>query len=417
MKRYFILFLIVLVPFFAKENDIPPLPAVNPKTHQLLLDYHLSPKAAGSTMLSIHNSLESAMDKVYKLDQPNTTQICIRFAEMFFGWMPLNRLTMVTQHEVFGHGYRLREFGPRVGLVDGYVVKLPFPYGYGGGATSFFPIKMGPMHKATVSLAGMEGTSILAKELKMGWFEQGVIDPRQAYLYVTAQHDPTFYTLVMKNTLPSAGKGHDMESYLYILRRIYPGSKLSVNQLKMLSLVNLVDPMTYNCFNAMWHYVNTGQAFEIGHDYLWNMRLGLAPYGPETYVEHHRLVDGKPIYSYIKGGQFAQNRYYGCGAEHRNIWESGPHKVGLRADLWIHPKLNFKTNGYTSATLYDPAIKDYGLKPLGNQLGCALTGAYAIQSSGSFGAELHLGFKTPGYLPGESLASAPIVRGSIHFKF
>ncbi len=47
-------------------------------------------------------------------------------------WYPLSEFEVTLQHEVFGHGYRIRDIGSNIVKVQGYEFDPPFPYGDGG---------------------------------------------------------------------------------------------------------------------------------------------------------------------------------------------------------------------------------------------------------------------------------------------
>ena len=426
MKLLNYLIIAFTIPIFIFGNELEePEPIeieqiVTPFSNPFVFDYHFSPKASAASMLSIHSGLQKLLDKAYKLDEPTILHSVGRFAELTFGWIPLNRMAVTTQHEVFGHGYRMRDFGKNIGEITGYGIGVPLPYGQGGGVTQFFPTnKATPTHFNLLNAAGMEGTALLANELKKRWFEKGAIDGRQGNLYTSAQHDLTVYSLLMApvENKSKAGTGHDTDSYYHILTRTYPGSHMTRSDFRLLSLINLMDPMTYASVNSMWHYIVTGKSLNFSPTYLTNFRVGYAPYGPEIYLEHHQMVKDKPIFAYLKGGVFAENRYFGCGLEHRNLWQKNAHTLGGKLDIWTHPKLHLD-NPIEKPKIYDKTIDSYEYQKKPNQLGCSLLGTYRFEKEDqAISTELQAGFKTAGFLPGESIHAAPIIRGSLNFKY
>ena len=390
-------------------------------------DPHLSPYTGANNLISIHQLVENATHH-NTWDKTTFGHRAARFLELYLGWRPLNVMTMVTQHEVFGHGYRIREFDKDVAKIHSYEIGLPFPYGLGGGATAYeVGEKMTPTHKIAISIAGMEGTAIMARDLKMRWLEQGKVDAKTAGMYNHAHHDLTLYTQLMSTDLSEAGTGHDTESYFCMLKKLYPGSRMSVNQLKALSLINFLDPMTLYTWQSTYRYVMDGKdapvkLFSIKDvKFLPNFRLGYAPYGPEVYLESFFLPKSKkPIYTYIKGGTFSTNKYLGLGIHHPSIISLKAHHFGLKLDAWHHPKLQLKQNNIAFEDFYNPDIEDYGLTKAQKKAhpGAALCATYQFSEADSYwNSKLEVGMKTNGFLPGESLTKAPLIRGSIGFKF
>ncbi len=374
----------------------------------ITLDPNFSPISSSQNMFSLHQALSNGLDHLYRLDQTNAQDILTRAAEVFLGWMPLNHLAMVTQHEVFGHGYRIRDVGQEKAKVKGYTIDLPPPYGPGGGATMYqLGDKMGISDFLAINIGGMEGTMVMANSIREKWLEQGKIDGRMATLYPSARLDATRYTLLMSPQLEHAGFGHDTETYFLLLHLFYPGSKMSVGNLKLLSLLNLLDPWVYASYVATWNYIATGQTSYStkGLEKLPSFRFGYAPYGPELYLEKFFLLGDKPIHSYVKGGAFADHQYFGIGASHPQLFAFGGHKFGLALDGWFHPKL-----------VRDFEITEAKLKR--KTIGLASSLTYRFESEKiPLSTHLQIGVKSAGYLPGESLDAAPMIRGGLSLKF
>src|SRR5579872_3556340 len=79
--------------------------------NNFIVDPYLSPYVGADDLLIAHklvqhSSLQRLTD-LYKTN-PATWAKCSRAAELFLFWEPVNYMSMLVQHEVFGHGFRLR---------------------------------------------------------------------------------------------------------------------------------------------------------------------------------------------------------------------------------------------------------------------------------------------------------------------
>lgn len=86
---------------------------------------------------------------------------------------------MLIQHEVFGHGARVREFGGEAS----YELHLFPPYGSGAGLTTWnFE---GSLDQGTaVNIAGIEAEELLAEDVRLRSLSDGILNYRDAYIYI-----------------------------------------------------------------------------------------------------------------------------------------------------------------------------------------------------------------------------------------
>ncbi|WP_194848086.1 hypothetical protein [Candidatus Neptunochlamydia vexilliferae] len=147
--------------------------------------------------------------------QGTTARVWRRGLAQFLFWYNVNMVVAVTQHEVFGHGYRLRELGVRP---KGYMVS---PW---GGWTSF---NVGPSFRVgnlqAMVVAGLEAGGILARDLKVQWIGQGEIDGRLSTTYTQAAQSLFWYTLITHRVRlkgDEASDGNDIEAYLKLHQNI-----------------------------------------------------------------------------------------------------------------------------------------------------------------------------------------------------
>lgn len=385
----------------------------------IIYDSYFSPYSGASDLFFAESSLIEVRDSFASTYSRNSTaKVFLRALEQIFIWELVNIFTSVTQHEVFGHGYRLRELGEKV---CGYTL------GIDGGATYFDvdeSFKVGKM--LAVVVAGLEAEAIFARDIKMNWIQKGCIDGRQSSLYTQCEQSLFFYTLITnlgKLEADEVLEGNDVDGYMNLLNASYTDSNVNIGDLTRISLVNWVDPMTFYAYFSWFYYIAEGKSWAFPMisltdkiKYLPNARIGYAPYGTEGYFENFFSVDGKPLYCYFKGGK----RSLGFGAAYDYLFSNEKGSVGLCFDCW-------KQNQFlTSATIgqieegQNGQIKE-GQKLLNPDssnkvwgLSASITSTYFF--SRKIGIYTQIGGKTKGYLPGYSLDSDIVWRLGLSFK-
>ena len=267
----------------------------------------------------------------------------------------------------------------------------------------------------TISVAGVEATAIMATRLKLRWLKEGRISGRQTSLYTYSQLDLTDYILSLDDSeLFGIKEGHDIENYLDILNHSYPSGHLSKSQLKALAGVNLLDPFLYYSIYGWWRYVVTGKNMSIPMipigcvRYLPAGRLGLTPFGPEYFFENFFVANEVPIYAYFKGGAFGENRYWGFGVEDQVVFQREKYSLGFRLDLWLQPRLTIHRIPVEKFQSGDYSAIPFQPYRFGGAL--SLIATYKM-------AFAQLGYKSKGFLPGESLEHCPIIRVGVQGQF
>lgn len=395
-----------------------------PAPYSLCYDFHFSPYAGGEDLLFAHRLVEKTEGAMIRKSPVSTSQAGFartwRLGELTLLWMPLNYLAMVTQHEVFGHGYRIRDIHRGIIYVAGYSIGVPPPYGYGGGGTNYTldTDRFSTTQDAAVSMAGVESTAILAFLTKMKWLQAGKLDPRQAVLYLLSQHDLNLYIGTLKDLDDRDLSGHDMHCYLQALNYTYPDNLLGKGRLRSLSWINLADPFTFYAIYAWFHYIASGKEASmpmIGSCYLPGLRLGLTPFGPEVFFENFFSFQKKPLYVYLKGGNHSKNTYLGLGLFSPSFFQYGRFSLGARLDAWRQPllllspgaipfgEINFSQKPSASDPLYPVSLRR------AIRYGGSLSFLLGIKDKWGT-TDFELGYKTKGFLPGYSLWESPTVR-------
>jgi hypothetical protein len=394
----------------------------------------MSPFAGGEDLLFIHRALERGGAWFYRHSPLPASRSwrgsIFRYADLVTIWMPIDFFTMVVQHEIFGHGFRIRSC-PHAS-VDGYAFDWPFPYGSSGGATSYtVDSAITVTELSAIATGGVEATAQLAIQTKWKWIEAGLVHPKQTILYLTCQHDLDLYigTLPQKIDAEETLDGHDIIAYLKALNTTYPNAHLSKETLKLASLVNLIDPFTYAALYAWFSYIVTGKESPLpmlrAGDWLWTAgaRLGLTPFGPEYYAEAFFSHEERPFYLYLRGGAHAGNGYWGVGAFAPTIRRFSHFSWGLRCDLWAQPDLllypgAFPVDGYDFDTPPDPAHPLYtpaqrSKRTVGAACSLLLRGHFLKRGA----VEAEAGYKSEGFLEGVALQASPIIRASVNVLF
>lgn len=401
-----------------------PTQQFHESTYKAGWDIHFSPYAGGEDILFLHRCLERGEGYLLaKTSISHATTANARFwrlAELYLGWLPINYLATVAQHEIFGHGYRIRDLGKKRAKVGGYSFNTPPPYGGGGAATSYrITNDLTTTEETAIAMAGVESTAIMALLTKFKWLESNYIDPRQAVLYLLCQHDLNLY-IGSLNILDDDDDGHDIKMYIKSLNYTYTNNFMSGGRLRSLSWINLADPFTYYAAYSWVNYFLWAKETFIpmipiyGWGYLPNARLGLTPFGPELFIENYLLKGNRPIYFYFKGGNHSENRYLGTGCYVPKMWEWGRWVLGFRFDIFRQPKLLLDQGDipFLDIDFDESPNKSNPIYPYSEQHAMRLGwgGSLIFGFHGKSGFEAELGYKSRGFIPGYALNSSPTAR-------
>lgn len=404
---------------------LPLILSAEPPTLNIIADRYFSPYAGAEDILTLSAGVQYAENWVVKKSTPpkkGWIPSLERAGELILFWEPYNYLSMVTQHEVFGHGFRVRTFHSEGGKVKKYTFKTPPPYGLGGAATHFRlkSSKITPFQYNSIISGGVEATSILALRLKLQWLQTGYVNSAQASLYNYAQQDLTNYILASQSRISFFGANEaegDIQVYVDILNDSLPKGHLTEQDLKKRLWLNYADPFTYYALGAWWMYLIWGEQLKIpmipigSYGYLPGLRFGLTPFGPEYYLENFLVHEKKPIYFYLRGSEFAGLRSYGFGIEHAYLWTVGDTPWGFRLDAWLQPDVPYKANSSNNLNTFDYQHQAH----YKNRFGLALSVIGHIKMTKASSIFFQAGGKTTGFLPGETLCPSAIIRLGFSF--
>lgn len=351
---------------------------------KLTYDLNMSPYAGADDLLFV----TSIVEQFHPFKDESWKMCAARAGELALLYLPLNYFLSAVQHEVFGHGYRIRDINHGIVWGASYEFTLPPPYGPGNALTNFYidPDRITTTDLSLISIAGFEAQSILAWQTKYNWLQASTIDGRETALYLVSQLGINLYA-----TGDGDDPGHDIDGYLMALNLTYPKEELTESRIRALSWMNLADPFLYYSAFASIYYISKGKSLPIpmipicDWGYLFGAHLGLTPFGPEYYMDNFLLKESRPIYFYIKGGAHAENQYFGAGFYSPKLIRRDKWSLGMRLDGWSQTQW-----GISSSLIASYHHKKSGIKA-------------------------EIGYKTTGYLPGYSIYAQPILRISLLF--
>ena len=270
----------------------------------VMVDPHFSPYSGAANLMTAQDLLIMGEDSLFPGGgRDSTAKAWGRAAEQFLFWSQLNTMTSVVQHEIFGHGYRLRDLG---------VTPKKYTVTPWGGATYFNvkrSFKVGDM--LAVVVAGLEAEAILARDLKMEWMRRGEIDGRLAITYTQAEQSLFWYTLITqlgRLNNDEISEGNDIDGYLELQNASYINDNLTMGQLTRWSVFNWLDPMTFYSYYAFFYYIAEGKSWNFpmirlreNIRYLPNVKIAYAPYAPEAYLENFLRFTESLFISISKG--------------------------------------------------------------------------------------------------------------------
>lgn len=379
-------------------------------------------------------------------------KVGLRALELRFIWQPIGYMASVVQHEIFGHGYRLRSYGSNNASVIEYAFNFELGWkGLGGGASTlpYYKRAPSPTELLCVGIGGMEGDFILGHNIVMSWLEKGVIDARQASQWREAHFNTANYIRDLKKNdgygtfMLAQISGHDIAKYLTLLNQIYPMGKSMDKQLQGLQnkaiLSYIFNPMTYLSYYSELCYVLFGASPSVPGIkvqemfFLPSYHQALTPFGPEDVFEV--FIWNKEIsasYIYFKTFDLMNEKHFGLGFENRRFFNRKWGSLGLKVNLWFQPQMLLdpmhsqmecywlfqkkaeKDEFWILPTEEMPQTKGYYNKTFGGS--SALIYSYGLKNQLGY-VSLELGYKTQGYLPGEPLLRSPIAKCGLQVQF
>ena len=334
--------------FFA--NAASAQPAAPPPT-PLLIDRAMTPGAGATFTNNVARMLARAEDQFVPLrlfreegKLRRGTNAAYRLLKLGLFDDPQENWFRVANHEVFGHGARLRE------LFDGgisYKLPPPPPYGEGGGAT-FFEFTGTPTVEEVlaVTAGGMEANYVLARAIAQDALTVGRWNYRDAIRYYYSEYDTITY---IRSVHPLEEEGHDVGDFLRIYNNVATraGEKtISARQLRRNVLVSFANPLiVYSFYSTFISYVWQGRAttpvpmIHFGATrYLPMVRFHLTSFGTEFVLDNAFVRNGRFIDVTVTSGQTVGARTWSIGALATRLVAVRQWTIGGEGTVWNRPE-------------------------------------------------------------------------------
>jgi hypothetical protein len=318
-----------------------------------------------------------------------------RLGRFLFFDAPQEQFVMVVNHELFGHGARLREQfnGP-----IGYQFHRPAPYGPGSASTMYvFDRLPTPTERLSVHAGGMEASGVAAAATASRALQRGSMTARDALRYVQFELDTLGYVF---STDDGEEPGHDVADFLatYNALALETGADLlSARTLKRQALASLANPMLGYAAWSIGRYLATGEdAGAIptlslgGVHYLPLMRYRLTPFGTEWALVNELAGSIRPTQVELRVGHAPNARPWGLSVRHREIPAWGEWLVDVGVAVWRQPEFGAQVRG----RLQRPLVPVW----------------FSTEKAALI---VDVGAKGEGYVPGEPLGAGPVIRAGI----
>jgi hypothetical protein len=372
-------------------------PASPPPT-PLLIDRAMSPGAGATVTNSVARLVARGEDQFVPLrlfrDEGKLrrgTNAAYRLLKLALFDDPQENWFRVANHEVFGHGGRLRE------LFDGHIsydVPAPPPYGPGGGAT-FFEFTRTPTVEEVlaVTVGGMEANYVMGRAIAQDAITDGRWNYRDALRYFYSEYDTIRY---IRSVDPLEEEGHDVGDFLRVYNNVATKAgerTISTRQLRRNVLASFANPLlAYSYYSTFVSYVWQGRTtapvpmIHVGATrYLPMMRFHLTSFGTEFVLDNAFVRNGRFIDVTFTSGQTVGARTWSLGALATRLVSVREWTIGGAGTIWRRPEWG-----------------EHFAVTASRQL--AARGAHAL----AFVAEG--GFKTDGFAAGERLHQGAFLR-------
>jgi len=338
-----------------------------------------------------------------------TGDITYRLLKFAFFDAPQEHLLLVFDHEMFGHGARLRE---RFDGPIGYHIQPPAPYGHGNGVTSFvFNREPTLYEQLAISAGGMESTGVVAAIVSEHAFIDRTMQPRDALRYLTFELDTLRY---ISRTKGNEEAGHDVGDFIrtYNDLAVVAGAPgLTPRRLRNEALISLANPMVaYAGYGIVRYWWNGDTNVAVpalsiaGVRYLPLFRYRLTPFGTEWALVNALGGRMRPTSIELRVGQSPGSTPWGVGINQRDALRWGGWSVDAALDVWQQPPVADQ----------NPRLLSFDQHMGGRIRGRVHRDVVPVWfSSTRASIIIEVGGKSAGYVPGEPLRSGIVARVGI----
>ncbi len=322
----------------------------------------------------------------------------------------------LSQHEVFGHGARFREFEYEK---NSFNLNLYPPFGNGSGFSQYGTLKKGYKSPTTqeymaINIGGVDGEMLLANNIASQTLLDDTLHYRQGLLYVITQNNLLLYLWHTRYTKPeNILPGNDMINYMNGINYFYPHTTDKTYDIKKLSnqsLISFANPLQiYSAFSILYTYGIKGQKplkkipmIKFGTlRYLPAFNYSLTPFGSQYHFINYIRYRSMLFSGDFNMGDNTFNKFFGLSIKGYNIVNKKRITFNLHLDVWNQPELE---------------LEKYSLEKLENKIGEAIKMDLMLRPlnrQNKLGLFVQTGYKTKGYLMGETLAESFILRYGI----
>ena len=412
--------LVLLLLFFVKSPLFSQIP------NYLLYDFKQSQQFGSENIVTIHKLLYKAEDFLLpsKLWEENTVfkkgaGIGYRTLKLGLIDLQIDYLLVLTQHEVFGHGARYREFGYKE---SSYILNFAIPFGDGSGLAISGARETGRLFTHSEQIAkihgGNEANIVLSENIGSRVLFDNKIHYREGLLYLISKNNLLAYIWFDKfrndGSISNFANG-DIASYVMRMNseNFESGKRYTLNKLAWQSTISLLNPIQlYTAFTIGKTYLLDGN--EIFEDiptikinaikYLPAFGYNLTPFGSEFILTQYFITETKLIQVKINLGDNTFHEFFGGGIQVYSLINLPKFMLSANLEGWYQPaiKVGGKTIEQTKGGLGYLFKTDMSLFPFNN--------------ANSFGFFTQLGYKTNGYVLGEQLKRGLIFKFGLALK-
>jgi hypothetical protein len=243
----------------------------------------------------------------------------------------------------------------------------------------------------------------MAGDLRERTFMRGRLHHQEAVLYGSVAQSVGGYLNASEND----NRLNDIDAYVELmedLARTTGGTAITRDDIEDRSVVELLDPYLWaSLYTSLWRYVVRGEArgavpaVEVrGVRYLPSVSLALAPYGTEYVVDNMIATPSRFVSVYGRYGSGPAGPSWGAGAAVKNAAAWGDLRLDARLDLWRQPDLVFGAARPRASLRLGASVRARAHYEVP-------AGRFPLHLAGT------LGYKTEGFVRGQSLEEGPYV--------
>ena len=340
--------------------------------------------------------------------------VAYRVARLLLFDVPQEEWLLVVNHEVFGHGGRVRE------LIGGYLkyhIDVPRPYGPGGGVTYYeLPSDVTVHEIQAITVGGMEVNGVSASLIARRAVAARRISPRSALRYLLFALDGFDY---IQNTSDEPERpGHDVSDFLNIYNitaELVGAEPLTPQMLRRQSFISLADTMLVSAAIGVARYVATGNSdgmvlqIPLGPVRVMPvMKFRLTPFGTEWALASEVAVSGHAGHVGVRVGRAPLARPWGLSAGYSGVrlknWQ-----IDIDLEGWRQPPLalggqpDFGLALIGAAPEWGGEVRVRAASPLVRFWGSRAPATLIVDA----------GLKSPGFVPGEPLGQGLVLRAGM----